>query len=61
MLALPVRSGDTADLLKRPPTPVLRGSPWPYRIAVPFIMLLSLSLWAVLWQTAAFAIAAVFS
>ena len=59
MLTLPARSGDTAGLLQQPPSPVLRVSPWPYRIAVPFIMLLSLSLWAVLWQTAAFAIAAV--
>jgi hypothetical protein len=63
MSALPIPSGDTAELLLPHPTPAaaspLRaGSPWPYRIAVPFIMLLSFGLWALAWQAASFAVAA---
>ena len=37
--------------------PVPGVAPWAYRVAVPFIMLLSLSMWAVLWQVAAYSFA----
>lgn len=59
MSALRLRPADTAELLKPAASPLPRVTPWPYRIAAPFIMLVSLTLWAVLWQAAAYMIATV--
>lgn len=58
MSALPLRTGDTADLLRSPAVSVPHAKRWPYRIAVPFIMLASFALWAVVWRAASFTIAA---
>ncbi len=56
MSALPLRSTNTADLLNAPAPPLRPATAWPYPIAVPLIMLASLALWAILWQTAAYII-----
>ena len=57
MSALRLRTVDTADLLTTPAPRLRPATPWPYRIAVPFIMLASLVLWAIFWQAATFTIA----
>ncbi len=50
---------DTSTLPRQRLRPVPRATQWHYRAAVPFIILLSVALWAVVWESAAYTAAVI--
>lgn len=54
MPTIPLSGAETHEIIGQRLRPVPSDTPWRYRVAVPFIMMLSVALWAVVWEAASY-------